>query len=158
MENKKVFREKTLERISSPEHLNDYMRVTSPGVWLMLGAIIVLLVGVCVWGVFGHMDTVVKGAAAITDEQAVCYVKEASASAITMNTALTIDGHAARIVGIGKAPIQLTEEGSEYLLHLGGFSADDRVIALRIETDAPAGEYAVSLVTNSVSPMSFILN
>ena len=52
-----LFRQKSLERISSPEQLNHYIRVSTPSVWLLLCAIIVLLTGVCVWGVFGRMDT-----------------------------------------------------------------------------------------------------
>ena len=38
-ENKKVklFREKSLEAVESPEALNDYLRVTSPGIWMVLG-------------------------------------------------------------------------------------------------------------------------
>ena len=34
-----------METISSPEQLHDYMRVTSPRLWMLLGAIVVLLVG-----------------------------------------------------------------------------------------------------------------
>ena len=34
-ENKnKLFREKNLEQIESPESLNDYLQVTSPGIWI----------------------------------------------------------------------------------------------------------------------------
>ena len=40
-----LFREKSLETIESPESLNDYLRVTSPGVWIILAAVIALLVG-----------------------------------------------------------------------------------------------------------------
>ena len=32
--NREIFREKSLERVESPEQLNDYIRVASPGVWL----------------------------------------------------------------------------------------------------------------------------
>ena len=42
---KQVFREKSLERIASPEQLHDYMRVTSPKLWMILTAAIVLVVG-----------------------------------------------------------------------------------------------------------------
>ena len=52
-----LFREKNLQRISSPEQLNAYIRVSTPSVWMLLGAIVILLVGICVWGVFGRMDT-----------------------------------------------------------------------------------------------------
>ena len=45
-----LFRKKSLDRISSPEQLNDYLRVTNPTVWVVLGAVILLLLGVIVWG------------------------------------------------------------------------------------------------------------
>ena len=41
-----LFREKSLERVSSPEQLNDYIKVTTPSVWLVLIAVILLLVGI----------------------------------------------------------------------------------------------------------------
>ena len=31
-----LFRAKNIERIESPESMNDYLQVTSPGVWLVL--------------------------------------------------------------------------------------------------------------------------
>ena len=38
-----IFREKSIKRISSPEELNKYLRVTNPGIWAVLLAVIVLL-------------------------------------------------------------------------------------------------------------------
>ena len=43
-EKKEIFRKKSLERVSSPEQLNDYLHVTSPAVWVVLAAVIVLLI------------------------------------------------------------------------------------------------------------------
>ena len=40
-----LFREKSLETVENPEQLNDYLKVTSPGVWIVLGAVIVILAG-----------------------------------------------------------------------------------------------------------------
>ena len=42
----RLFREKNLERLENPEKLNDYLRVTSPGVWLVLAAVMAGLFGV----------------------------------------------------------------------------------------------------------------
>ena len=56
-----VFRKKSLERISSPEQLNDYLRVTNPTVWLVLGAVILLLLGVIVWGSVATIDSFASG-------------------------------------------------------------------------------------------------
>ena len=56
-----VFRKKSLERISSPEQLNDYLRVTNPTVWLVLGAVILLLLGVIVWGSIASIESFASG-------------------------------------------------------------------------------------------------
>ena len=58
MEQKKqagIFREKSMERVSSPEALNDYIRVTTPSVWIVLAAAVLLLVGMLCWSVFGRV-------------------------------------------------------------------------------------------------------
>ena len=51
-----IFRRKSMERVSSPEQLNDYIRVTSPSVWLVLAALVVLLIGMLAWSVFGKVE------------------------------------------------------------------------------------------------------
>lgn len=51
--NNSIFRKKSLDKATSPEELNDYIRVTSPGVWLVMAAVILLLTGMLVWGIFG---------------------------------------------------------------------------------------------------------
>ncbi len=55
-QNSGVYREKAIDRISSPESLNDYIKVTSPSVWIVLAAVIALLVGILGWAVFGTVD------------------------------------------------------------------------------------------------------
>ena len=57
MENK-VFREKSMDQISSTDELHDYMRVTSPQLWMILSVILVLIIGFIVavitspiWGI-----------------------------------------------------------------------------------------------------------
>ena len=55
--NSQLFRKKSVDRVSSPEQLNEYIRVANPGVWMVLAAIVILLAGVVVWGCIGHLDT-----------------------------------------------------------------------------------------------------
>ena len=50
-----LFREKSLERISSPEQLDDYIRVVSPAIWLLLIGVVLLLAGVLVWASVGSI-------------------------------------------------------------------------------------------------------
>ncbi len=57
---KQLFREESLKRVSSPEQMDDYIRVSSPGIWIMIAAVLTLLVGLFMWGIFGRVDMAVK--------------------------------------------------------------------------------------------------
>ena len=48
-----IFSKKSLDRINGPEELNDYVRVTTPSVWIVLTAIALLVIGVLGWCIFG---------------------------------------------------------------------------------------------------------
>ena len=60
-----IFRKKSLERISSPEALSDYLRVTSPSVWLILAAVILLLAGMLIWSSTASIDSFAVGTAQV---------------------------------------------------------------------------------------------
>ena len=44
-----LFRKESIERISSPEELHDYMKVTSPRTWMILAGIVALLAGFMIY-------------------------------------------------------------------------------------------------------------
>ena len=51
-----VFREKSLEKMSSPDQMDDYIKVMTPSVWIALIALVVLIIGILVWTIFGTMQ------------------------------------------------------------------------------------------------------
>lgn len=55
--NKSIFRQKSLDRISSPEEIDNYIRVTRPSLWLALGVIILLLAALILWSVTARIET-----------------------------------------------------------------------------------------------------
>lgn len=67
-----IFREKSMEKMKSPENLDDYIRVTNPGLWLILIAIGVLLVGFFLWGALGTIETKTTVGATVVEGQAIC--------------------------------------------------------------------------------------
>ncbi len=56
MEPNQLFRQKSIDKVSSPEKLDDYIRVTTPSVWVTLIAIVLLLAGTIIWGIFGEVE------------------------------------------------------------------------------------------------------
>ena len=50
-----IFRQKSIDKVSSPEKLDEYIKVTTPGVWLALAAMIILLTGAIIWGTMGEL-------------------------------------------------------------------------------------------------------
>ena len=100
-----LFRKKSMDRISSPEQLNDYIRVSTPSVWLLLAAIVILLAGVCVWGVLGHMDTTLPVVIRAGDGQAIAYVRRADAEKVAPGMDVTIGDQEGKVAAIGAEPV-----------------------------------------------------
>ena len=46
------------ELLDSPDAMDRYIRVVSPGVWITLAVIIALLLSALIWGIFGSVDIV----------------------------------------------------------------------------------------------------
>lgn len=56
-----IFRKVSLDRLASPEQLDQAMQATTPGGWLALGALVLLLVAAVGWGVAGAVPEKIPG-------------------------------------------------------------------------------------------------
>ena len=131
-----IFREKSLDRISSPEQLDDYLKVSTPSLWIVLGAVIALLVGIIVWANVDYLETTINAAATV--EEGVVEI------VLTGNDAETIkEGMKVRINSF--------ETDVEFIQY------DDlgRAIALSF-ADIPDGNYRVEIVTERIHPIKFL--
>lgn len=154
-----IFREKSLKKIASPEQMNDYIRVSSPSVWMVLTAVIVLLAGVCVWGMFGHLDTAVQTGGVCTDGRLTVLVGEEDHDKIKENAVISVDGVEYAVAEITNAPIRVDDQIDPYVVHLAGFTEGDWVY--RLYADVPGladGVYAASVITERVRALDFVLN
>jgi len=153
-----LFRQKSLERISSPEQLSSYIRVSTPSVWLLLTAIVILLAGVCVWGVFGHMDTTLPAAAVSQDGSVTAWVREADAEKIHAGSAVSIGSAEGTVLSVDAEPVRVDETFTDYMRHVGSLRDGEWVFAVVLDVDCPDGVHAAQIVIDSVHPMSFVLN
>ena len=145
-----LFRKTSLERISSPEQLHDYMRATSPKLWMILAAVIALLGGFIIYASTATMESVVPVKAEVFETE---MEGEVLSSVSIMLPASDKDvirpGMQVRIAGkTGKVDF-IVQDGEE--------------ITAIVEMDGenvrlPMGTYDAELVTESTTPISFLLN
>lgn len=155
-----IFRKVSLDRVSNPEQLNDYIRVTNPGVWVIMCAVIFLLTGVCVWSVFGRLDTTLTVGAVTENNQTVCYVKETNLEALEVGMQVRIGEVTCQIRNISQQPIQVDNTFAPYLLHVGGLSEGEWVYTVVL--DDVLGDAGMiteaKIVIETIAPMHFVLN
>lgn len=138
--NEEIYRKKSLNRIKSPENLDDYIHVLKPGVWLLLVSVIVLLLGACVWGIFGHVDSIVEANVSVEGGKMVCYVNDKDISLVKVGMTIEFEEYSAAITAITQNEDALCP------------------CTLSSEQNIPDGIYDGKIITSSVSPMSFVIN
>ena len=149
------------QRASSVGQLNECIRVASPGSWLMLTATLLLLLGVLGWSIFGRLDTKAQAAAVVRDGAVQAYVLDSESGALKLGKELVFDGGSYRVSSVGADPICVDDTFQEYIRYVGGFAFGDWVRLLDAGQALPGtadGVYRAEIITESVSPISFLLN
>lgn len=165
-----IFREKSLKKITSSEDLNDYVKVASPGVWLILVAVIALLVGLLIWGIFGRIDTTIYCSGKVNNGIATVYVKEEDIDKVDDKTLIHIgkDYWSIRedLIGVNEEPMRISEEDfSEKALHFGDLEVGDwvykvefRIVNRENKEIVTDGIYSIGLIVEKFRPISLLFN
>ena len=127
---------------------------------LIISAVILLLIGVCVWGVFGQLDTTLSVAAVTENDQTLCYVKEADMKDLETGIQVRIGENQYHIKEIIRQPVQVDDSFADYLLHVGDLSEGQWVyIAVLDDVYGEDGLIVeAKVVIESIAPMRFVLN
>lgn len=131
-----IFRSETMQRISSPERLTDYLRVTSPGIWIVLVAVLILLAGFFVWMSVDTLETTVEVGVSMKSHNAEVAIKNGDG---------TIEKDMTLRVGDQETAI-LSTRTDEYGRTVG-----------TAELNLSDGMYDGTLVTEAVHPVHFLL-
>lgn len=156
MANETIFRDKSIERISSPEQLNDYVKLTNPGVWFVSSAILIILIGAIVFGTVGHIDSSVPGSLISDGETAVCLVKREYGFKFTDDMHIKL-GDSEYSASLKSAkPVAISSDIDSYALFVGNMEAGEWVYEIDVDGMIPEGVYEARVVTERISPLSFI--
>lgn len=133
-----LFRKQSMDRISSPEQLQDYMRVTSPGIWMVLSAVIVLLAGLIICSMVGKIETKYEVKAEVQDGKVSVILDPDTEYKVEKGMTLRIGD---QDVSIGYVH---SLESGETVVTAGA--------------SLPDGTYDAEIVTEAVTPISFLTN
>ncbi len=155
-----IFRKQSLDKVNSPEQLNDYIKTSNPSAWLIITAAIVLLVSVIIWGIFGSLDTTVSAKGIADGEVVTCYISDASD--IEIGSKVKLGELEGEVLSVSEKPISLaqaTEEldVDEYTLYCLALSEWNYIVEISVPDNKTEGFTNVSIVTDSTSPISFVL-
>lgn len=135
-----IYRKKSLERVTSPENLKEYIRVSNPGIWLLILSMIILLIGACVWGIFGHVDSKIQTDAYVSAGKVICYLETENAARVELGMTVIVDGKEGTIGVIGPKEAQ-------------GFAC-----VVKMDETPKDGVYTAEIVTERIKPISWILD
>jgi hypothetical protein len=171
-----IFRKESMEQAASPEQLNDYIKVSNPGIWLALGAIIVLAAAAGIWAVTAAIPTRVATQALLTAPgRYVCYLPVEQAADLEAGTLVQVRGAGGRVTSVGKTPLSrgdaariLPDEYTAYALGLSDWNIrvdmvldaqDEGSPADALEPMPDVGSLSpVTIITSVVRPISFLFN
>lgn len=130
----KLFKDEKIKRVTSPEQLNDYIKVTGVHVWIILVALILMLIAFCLWGVLGRLETKVACQVTVTEEHAI------------VDTPIEADENMLINVHGRKAYIDNVE------IHTDGCTVSAEV------KDVDDGVYNGYIITKTVAPVYYLFN
>ena len=159
MENN-LFRKRSLESISSPDELHDYMRVTSPRLWMLLAAVILLLTGFIVYASTATMENTITIQVEVQSYENDVEGRKQGGNARYSVVSCSLPASMMETVKTG-CTVRLGKEKG-IVSWISTMADDDRIsVFIQMEHEyvpLPDGTYEAELVLESTTPISFLWN
>ena len=126
-------------RMSSPEQLNDYLKVTNPKIWILLTAVVLLVAGLLVWSCFTTVESYATGTArAVGGELTVVFDNAEKASKVQPGMEMEVGDVKTEVLTVG--------------------TDDDGNVVASAQTTIPDGTYDVRVGYSTMQVISMLLN
>lgn len=106
--------------VRSLDELDRVLKITTPGIWMVLLACFALLAGILAWGVFGTTSDGVFANGIVKDGKLICILDPDEVKLISTGDTAVIDGRTMTVETIADIPVSREEAlkllGSEYLV------------------------------------------
>ena len=154
----KIFREKSIEQLSTPDDLTSYLRVTGPGVWVVLSGVIVLLAGLLCWGVFGNVISTVNAPAVVKDGKLSCYVIETDIDLSDPEIDIKIGNENITAKSEDAKTETLSASEDAAIFESGYLEPGKSTVILTGDTALSDGFYNAVVTTETLKPISLLLS
>lgn len=153
-----LFRGKSLKRISSPERIDECIKVIDVRLWLVGVACLVFIFALAVWGIFGKIEITDRAVTVCENGKAICFVSEKNKAEIYEKTEFRIGDKVYELKSVSDTPQKACEAMPEYAAHLARFKKEDWVYAVTIDENSKDGIYETEVLTLAVSPLRLLFN
>lgn len=148
-----IFREQSLERISSDEDMRAYLKGAGAELWIVLTAITLLLIGAIAWAYFSHLETTVSAPTTVSSGEATIYVSSEVASALEPGMEVRVSGeNASSTLASVDTTLQTSGEAGSAI------SAGQTYCTASAPLALADGSYEAIIIIKSVTPLSFLFN
>lgn len=136
MKEKSKKQDLTSGKITTPDELSSYLKITNVGVWIVLFSVALLFIGLFIWAASGTLETTVEAKIIVKD-------------------------HLANVVVIGDYSLQAGDTvripSDEFNIASVKYDEYDRPVGLA-EVTLPDGKYDGTVVKDKIYPIDFLLN
>lgn len=165
--NEKLFRKKSIDKISAPEQLNDYIKVSNPSVWVVLAAVFILLASLTIWSIFGTLPTTITAKGCLAEDGTLtCFISQEYSDGIHSGMKAKINGYDGEITVAETIPLSKEEAGAQIS---GDYMREALLqaewnIPVSVKIDGGSSDfqtdkiYEITIVTEEVRPINFLFN
>lgn len=153
----------TSEKITSPEQLNDYIRVTTPGTWIILSSILVFLVGFFIWIFNGQLEVSFPSYIYTEGEKSSAFLTADKASMLQhgMTVRLSDSGESGKVLKVSDKSFSFSEisqligESNALAMNIND---NNRLMKVELIFKNPPEKISRAVfVVDKVKPVSFLL-
>lgn len=133
----KLFRENVLKKLSTPEDLTTYIKVSTPSSWLIAIGGFIFVVGVCVWLFFGVINTRIQTTVVAKNGIIQSIVDKDEMQRVQKKMKVKINNDYLEVASVGS------------------YDSDINGYRLYIDGDLPDGVYPAEIILEAVRPIEF---
>lgn len=146
-------------KITSPEQVNDYIKTSNPGAWLIILSAVILLASILVWAVFGTLDVSVQAGGIATEDGMVCYLPEHEKVAV--GDKVKFGDLQGEVLSVSEKPVSKTKiteslDVDEYTLYCLDLTEWNYIVEISMPEHASDGYVEVEITKETIKPISFL--